>query len=130
MKILNFPDGKSTAITTSLFPITFLRAIAYTYGQLVDRIHCQTEERRLGAQHGVTTRGPRSPSGGLGRHGGGVGGEKGLYFSFYVAAVVKPSGIFFLPCIFWVLGCIAPSGLVASFGVQTWRLQRPSTRAG
>jgi hypothetical protein len=36
--------------------------------------------RRLGAQHGVTTRGPRSPSGGLGRRGG-AGGEKGLYFS-------------------------------------------------
>jgi integron integrase len=31
--------------------------------------------RRLGAQHGVTTRGPRSPSGGLGRRGGGAGGE-------------------------------------------------------
>ena len=38
--------------------------------------------RRLGAQHGVTTRGPRSPSGGLGRRGGGAGGEKGLYFSY------------------------------------------------
>ena len=41
-----------------------------------------TVPRRLGAQHGVTTRGPRSPSGGLGRRGGGAGGEKGLYFSY------------------------------------------------
>jgi hypothetical protein len=38
--------------------------------------------RRLGAQHGVTARGPRSSSGGLGRRGGGAGGEKGLYFSY------------------------------------------------
>ncbi|HKA56218.1 MAG TPA: fatty acid desaturase CarF family protein [Candidatus Binatia bacterium] len=34
--------------------------------------------RRLGAQHGVTARGPRSSSGGLGRRGGGAGGEKRL----------------------------------------------------
>src|SRR5262249_25887995 len=36
--------------------------------------------RRLGAQHGVTTRGPRSGGGGLGRRGGGAGGEKGFIF--------------------------------------------------
>jgi hypothetical protein len=40
------------------------------------------ELRRLGAQHGVTARGPRSSSGGLGRRGGGAGGEKGLWNSY------------------------------------------------
>jgi D-arabinose 1-dehydrogenase-like Zn-dependent alcohol dehydrogenase len=37
---------------------------------------------RLGAQHGVTARGPRSSSGGLGRRGGGTGGEKGLWNAY------------------------------------------------
>jgi hypothetical protein len=33
---------------------------------------------RLGAQHGVTARGPRSSSGGLGRRGGGTGEKRGF----------------------------------------------------
>jgi oxygen-independent coproporphyrinogen-3 oxidase len=36
--------------------------------------------RRLGAQHGVTARGPRSSSGGLGRRGGGAGGKRAFIF--------------------------------------------------
>jgi len=44
------------------------------------------QPRRLG--HGVTARGPRSSSGGLGRRGGGAGGEKGLYFSYPSAELV------------------------------------------
>jgi hypothetical protein len=50
--------------------------------------------------HGVTTHGSRSPSGGLGRRGG-AGEEKGLWNSFYVAAVVKPHcTLFFFPLLF------------------------------
>jgi hypothetical protein len=63
--------------------------------------------------------------------GGGSGGAKmPLVFSFYVAAVVKPSGVFFLPSILWALRHTAPIGLAASGGVGTSRLQRPSLRAG
>jgi hypothetical protein len=50
--------------------------------------------------------------------------------SFYVAAVVKPSCVFFLPCLFWALCHLVPIGLAASCGVGTCRLQRPSIRAG
>ena len=50
--------------------------------------------------------------------------------SFSVAAVVKPSGVFFLPCLLWALCHMAPIGLAASCGVGTSRLQRPSLRAG
>ena len=50
--------------------------------------------------------------------------------SFYVAAVVKPSGVFFLPCLLWALCHMAPIGLAASCGVGTSRLQRPAIRAG
>ena len=45
-------------------------------------IFLATQPRRLGAQHGVTARGMRSSSGGLGRRGSGAGGEKGLYFAY------------------------------------------------
>jgi hypothetical protein len=36
----------------------------------------------------------------------------------------------FLPCILWALCHLAPSGLAASLGVGTSRLQRPAHRAG
>jgi hypothetical protein len=36
--------------------------------------------------------------------------------SFYVAAVVKPSCIFFLPCVLWAVCHIAQSGRAAFFG--------------
>jgi len=36
----------------------------------------------------------------------------------------------FLPCLFWTLCHIAPTGLAASFDVGTSCLQRPSIRAG
>jgi hypothetical protein len=55
---------------------------------------------------------------------------KGRGISFYVVAVVKPPGIFFLSCILEALCHIAPIGLAASCGVGTSRLQRPSIRAG
>jgi hypothetical protein len=42
----------------------------------------------------------------------------------------SPLAYFFLPCILWALGAIAPIGLAASYGVGTSRLQRPSLRAG
>jgi hypothetical protein len=43
--------------------------------------------------------------------------QNAFYSSFYAAAVVKPSGVFFLPTILWTLWHIALIGLVASFGV-------------
>ena len=38
--------------------------------------------------------------------------------AFYVAAVVKPSCLFFLPCIFWGLSHIVQRYPAASFGAQ------------
>jgi hypothetical protein len=44
-------------------------------------------------RHGVTTRGPLSPSVGLGRRGDGAGGEKGLWNSLVLTeCVVSASG--------------------------------------
>jgi hypothetical protein len=44
--------------------------------------------------------------------------------AFYVAAVGKPSCVFFLPCILWALCHMAPLGLAASCGVGTSRSGR------
>jgi hypothetical protein len=49
---------------------------------------------------------------------------------FYVAAVVKPPSVCFSPCLLCMLCHITPTGLAASCGVETSRLQRPSLRAG
>jgi hypothetical protein len=38
--------------------------------------------------------------------------------------------VLFRPCLLWTLCHLAPTGLAASCGVGTWRLQRPSIRAG
>jgi hypothetical protein len=48
----------------------------------VPRVRSIPVAGRLGAQHGVTARGTRSSSGGLGRRGGGTGGEKGLWNAY------------------------------------------------
>ena len=52
---------------------------------LHDRYHCAAAEQQnpgaLAPSSAARARGPRSPSGGLGRRGG-AGGEKGLYFSY------------------------------------------------
>ena len=56
--------------------------------------------------------------------------EKWLYISFYVAAMVKPLWVFFIPCILWTLCHMPLIGLAASCGVGHHRLQRPSIRAG
>ena len=49
---------------------------------------------------------------------------------FSVALVGKPSCVWVRPCIPGTLCHFAPSGLAASCGVGTSRLQRPSIRAG
>jgi hypothetical protein len=60
----------------------------------------------------------------------GTGAQSAFKLPSMLPLLSSPLAYFFLPCILWALGSIAPLGLAASCGAQTAHLQRPATRAG